>query len=208
MKLPVTQIKDSDWGVSFTNQEGDTAENFVVQRENGKNFHVTMIDDSVPLPNGEVAKFRQPMIFEHDQGAGKVGDIVIVLRLNPSTQRYCVQTEEENVFVTETDIIKIARADRSSVDRIEQAVKRSVVVTGKVYSNPRRIGGMSIVTNYVIAGWSPQNVDEMIDIYEYVQGLDSMGLATLLKALQHMPAEPAFTIFEQMRTPNPHEDEK
>ena len=44
MKLPVTQIKDSDWGVSFTNQEGDTAENFVVQRENGKNFHVTMID--------------------------------------------------------------------------------------------------------------------------------------------------------------------
>jgi len=43
--------------------------------------------------------------------------------------------------------------------------------------------------------------DQMMDVFDYVQTLDTLGLATFLKALQHMPDKPARAIFNQMRTP-------
>jgi hypothetical protein len=194
------KIRNCDWQVTFNGIEGDVAENLVAQREKGQNFHATMVLDNITV-NGEVKNFRQLLLIEHDQGNDKVGDVVIQFRLNPKTNRYNVQVEQENVFETETDIKKIWRALRSSVDNIAQAVKKTVAHSGWIYANARRIGGKPIKTHYVIAGWSPQLADQMMDVYDYVQSLDSPGLASFLKALQIMPEHPARAIFNQMRTP-------
>lgn len=195
------QIKGCDWQVVLQDIEGDIASNLVAQRANGKNFHATIVDDNVTNSEGKVIDFRQLLIIEHDQGHDKVGDVVIQFRMHPHTGRYMVQVDQENVFETETVIKKIWRAVRSSVDNIAQAVKKPVAHSGWIYANPRRIGGKPIKTHYVIAGWSPQLVDQMMDVYDYIQSLDSLGLATFLKALQHMPDRPARAIFNQMRTP-------
>ena len=193
-------IKNCDWQITLNGVEGDVTENLVAQRAKGQNFHATMVMDNINV-NGKVKTFRQLLIIEHDQGKDKVGDVVIQLRLNPKTNRYHVQVEEENVFVTETDIKKIWRAPRSSVDNVEQSVKKTVAHSGWIYANARRIGGKPIKTHYVIAGWSPQMVDQMMDVYDYVQSHDSPGLATFLKALQIIPERPARAIFNQIRTP-------
>lgn len=194
-------ISGCDWQVTLHDLEGETAANVTVQRAKGQNFHATMVNDNITLPDGKVANFRQLMLIEHDQGHDKVGDVVIQFRQDPSSGRYKVQFEQENVFETENTINKIWRAVRSSVDNIAQAVKKTVAHSGWVYANPRRIGGKPIKTHYVIAGWSPQLAEQMMDVYDYVQSLDSLGLATFLKALQHMPDRPARAIFNQMRTP-------
>ncbi|HJY98784.1 MAG TPA: hypothetical protein VJ227_03650 [Patescibacteria group bacterium] len=195
------KISGCDWMVTLENVEGETAENVTVRRGNDKNFHATMVDDSVVLPEGKVANFRQLLIIEHDTGHDKVGDVVIQFRLNPKTRRYMVQVETENVFLDAKTSETMARAVRSSVDNVAQALKKAVVHSGWIYSNPRRIGGKRIKSHYVIAGWSPQLADHMLDVYEYVQSLDAMGLAAFLKALQHMPENPARAIFKQMRMP-------
>jgi hypothetical protein len=201
MKMDRTfTIGGCDWQIALKGVEADVAENVVVQRAKGQNFHATMIHDSV-IVGGEVRNFRQLLLIEHDQGNDKVGDVVVQFRLNPKTNRYNVQVEEENVFETETNIKKIWRAIRSSVDNIAQAVKKTVAHSGWIYANARRIGGKPIKTHYVIVGWSPQLADQMMDVYDYVQSLDSPGLAAFLKALQIMPAQPARAIFNQMRTP-------
>lgn len=200
-------LKDCDWQVILHEVDGESAGNVTVQRAGGQHFHATMISDSATRPNGTEFSFRQLLLIEHDQSHEKVGDVVIVLRQNPHTGRYMVQVEQENVFVTETSITKIWRAMRSSVDNIAQAVKKTVVHSGWVYTNPRRIGGKPLKTHYVIAGWSPQLAGSMLDVYDYVQTFDGPGLATFLKALQHMPDRPARAIFNQMRTPPTSGDE-
>lgn len=194
-------ISGCDWQVTLLNIDGETAENLVAQRAKGQNFHATMVNDNVTAPDGKVINFRQLLLIEHDQDLEKVGDVVIQFRQNPHTGRYMVQTEQENVFVTETNIKKIWRATRSSVDNIAQAVKKTVTHSGWVYANPRRIGGKPIKTHYVISGWAPNLAEQMMDVFDYIQSLDSLGLATFLKALQHMPDRPARAIFNQMRTP-------
>lgn len=196
------KISNCDWQVTLFNIEGETAENVRGERAKGQNFHATMVDDSVVLPDKKVVSFRQLLLIEHSQDGEKVGDVVIQFRRNPHTGRYCVQVELENVFETETIVKKIWRAVRSSVDNIAQAVKKTVAHSGWIYANPRRIGGKPIKTHYVIAGWALQlDADEMMDVFDYVQSLDALGLATFLKALQHMPDQPARAIFNQMRTP-------
>ncbi len=194
-------LKNCDWQLALQNLEGQTAENVVVQRAKGQNFHATMVNDSVVLPDNKVVSFRQLLFFEHDQGHDKAGDVVIQFRQDPHTKRYKVQVEQENVFETETIVKKIWRAIRSSVDNIAQAVKKTVVHSGWIYTNPRRIGGKPVKTHYVIAGWSPQLAENMMDVYDYVQSFDGPGLATFVKALQHLPDRPARAIFNQMRTP-------
>ncbi|MFA5532739.1 MAG: hypothetical protein WDA13_04065 [Candidatus Shapirobacteria bacterium] len=194
-------IQNCDWQITLNGVDDEVTENLVAQRAKGQNFHATMVMDNITM-NGEVKNFRQLLIIEHDQGNDKVGDVVIQFRLNPKTNRYNVQVEEENVFETETNIKKIWRALRSSVDNIAQAVKKTVAHSGWIYANARRIGGKPIKTHYVIVGWSPQLVDQMMDVYDYVQSLDSPGLATFLKALQIMPEKPARDIFNQMRKPS------
>lgn len=193
------KIKGSDWILQHTAEEN--IPNFIIKRENDKNFHATMVNDNIVLPDGKVVNFRQLLIIEHDQGYDKVGDVVIQFRQNPHTNRFTVQVEQENVFETDNNIKKIWRAVRSSVDNIAQAVKKTVIHSGWMYANPRRIGGKPIKTHYIIAGWSPQLSDSTMDVYDYVQTLDALGLATFLKALQHMPDRPARAIFNQMRTP-------
>jgi hypothetical protein len=193
------KVEGSDWILQHI--EGENIPNFVAKRVNDKNFHATMVDDDIVLPDGKVVNFRQLLIIEHDQGHDKVGDVVIQFRQNPHTGRFMVQVEQENVFETENCIKKIWRAARSSVDNIAQSVKKTVVHSGWMYSNPRRIGGKPIKTHYVITGWSPQLVESMMDVYDYVQCLDAQGLASFVKALQHMPDRPARSIFNQMRTP-------
>lgn len=197
------KVRGSDWIVTLQNIEGEEITNIILQRGNGKAFHATMVDDYIITPEGEKINFRQLMLIEHDSGKDKVGDVVIQFRQNPHTGRYKVQVEEENVFITEDSesVIKIWRATRSGVDNIAQAVKKQVSHSGWVYANPRRIGGNQIKTHYVIAGWAPQLASQMMDVYDYVQSLDSLGLASFLKALQHMPDSPAQSIFNQLRTP-------
>lgn len=177
------------------------ASNYFLGRENGKHFHGTLVNDSVMLPDGKVLNFRAPINIEHDSGHDKVGDVVIIFRRYPHTGRYMVQVEQENVFVDETTIVKIWRAERSSIDNIAQAVKKTVIHSGWIYSNARRQGGKQIKTHYVIANWAPQLADKMMDIYDYTESLDSPGLSSFTKALKHMPDRPAHAIFNQMRTP-------
>jgi hypothetical protein len=158
-----------------------------------------MVEARVSGKNGDPITFLQPMLFEHDNGS-KVGDVSIIFRKNPSG-RWMIQTDQEDVYEDETTIKKLWRTVRSSLDNIIQSVKKTVVHSGWIYSNARRIGGKAIQTHYVIAGWSPQLAEKMMDVFDYIQTLDSMGLACFVKALQHMPSEPAREIFEQMRIP-------
>lgn len=194
------KVAGGDWKLQIS-ADGQVVSNFELAREKGQHFHVTMVEDTFTKPDGTEGRFRQPLTFEHDQGHDKVGDVVIQLRHNPETHRYMVQVDQENVFETETLVKKIYRAVRSSVDNVKQAVQREVAHTGWLYANARRIGGKPIKTHYVIAGWSPQMAGQMMDVYNYVQTFDSMGLATFVKALQSMPDKPARAIFNQMRTP-------
>ncbi|MEK7550866.1 MAG: hypothetical protein AAB535_03740 [Patescibacteria group bacterium] len=183
-----TKFSRSDWQVLL--EPGEEIENFLIQRVKGQHFHISMVGDTAVKPDGDVANFRQPLIFEHDQGLNKAGDVVNQIRKHPSTGRYMVRVEQENVFETEIMVKKIWRTIKSGVDNIAQAVKKTVVHSGWIYSNPRRIGGMPIKTHYVIAGWAPQLVDQMMDVYDYVQSFDTMGLAAFIKALQNMPDRP------------------
>ena len=148
------KVRGSDWVLQIP--EGEEIENFLVQRSGGQHFHATMVDDTFVKQDGSEGTFRQLMLFEHDQGHDKVGDVVIQLRRHPETDRYMVQVDQENAFETETLVRKIYRAVRSSVDNVKQAVKREVAHTGWLYANARRIGGKPIKAHYVIAGWSPQ----------------------------------------------------
>lgn len=198
----IFNISGGDWQLALQlGSEDQSITNFRLARANGKHFHVTMVEDTAILADGSTLRFRAPLIFEHDQGKDKVGDVVIIFRQHPHTGRFMVQVEEENVFEDETTVKKIWRAERSSVDNIAQAVKKTVVHTGWTYSNPRRIGGKPIKDHYVIANWAPQLAEKMMDVFDFVQNLDAQGLASFLKALQNMPDHPARMIFNQMRTP-------
>lgn len=197
------EINGTDWVLEVAGVQGKAAENFVLKRKNGKNFHVTMVEDSIFDKEKGLIKFRQPMLFEHSQGKDRAGDILITLRQGPSG-RYFVHAEEDNVFVDEANpsiIEKIFRAMRSSIDNPNKAVKRTVRTTGEGYLNTRRIGGKTVKTHYFLAAWSPQFAGEMMDIYDYVQSLDIPGLAALMKALQDMPDQLAKLLFEQIRMP-------
>lgn len=196
------KIGNTDWVIVLEDlQDEETVGNIVVKREDGRYFHATMIEDDVELPDGKNLHFAQLMIFEYG-----TGNVVLVLRKHPHTGRYMVQVEDENVFETEHTIKKIWRVKRSSPDNIAQAVKKTVNQSGWIYTNPRRIGSSPLKTHYVLAGWSPQLANEMVDIYDFVQSNDSIGLATLMKALPHMPERDAFEIFNQMRSAPPSED--
>lgn len=194
------KVRGSDWVVDLQGVDGDTIENLIIHRLGNQNFHGTMAEDSVMI-NGEEKRFRCFMLFEHDQGKDKVGDVVIQLRRDPVTGRYKVQVEKENALVDETTTNKIWRAMRSSVDNIVQAVKKTVIHTGWIYTNARRQGGKMVKTHYVDANWAPQLADQMMDVFDYVQTHDSPGHSAFLKALQVMPDRLAKIIFNQMRTP-------
>ena len=197
-------INGSDWILKLVGVEGDTVENFVLQRVEGQNFHATMVTNEVVQKDGSTRSFRQPLSIEHDQGKDKVGDVVLVFRQNPHTKRYMVQGESENVFEDENTRHQQLRATRASVDNIAQAVNKTVVHLHWGYSNPPRTGGKPIKTHYVLAGWSPQVAERMIDVYDYVQTLDMIGKSVFLDAMQHMPDRPARLIFNQMRSAPPN----
>lgn len=186
-----------DWQIKVA----EDASNIVLARQGGQNFHLTLVEGQALKPDGTPVTFRQPMIFEHDQGKDKVGDVVVVFREHPQTKRWLVQVDQEDVYEDENTTKKLWRVNRSSVDNIIQAVKKTVAHSGWVYANARRIGGKPIKTHYVVANWAPQLADQMMDVYDYVQSLDSLGLASFLKALQMMPDRPARAIFNNMRNP-------
>lgn len=185
-----------DWQINAIPGAEGLLTNFILGKADGKFFHMTLVEAEV---HGN--KFLKPMLFEHGDG-NTIGDIVIILRKNPYTHRWMIQTESEDVYVTETFIQKVWRTFRSSLDNLKQSIGRKVVVqTGHVYSNPARIGGKPIATHYVILGWGGQVADSMMDVFEYVKSTDAMGLATLIKALQHMPDKSAKEILGQIRKP-------
>ncbi len=196
----IIKIDGCDWLLELINpiekKKGEiVVENFILQRMNGKTFHSTMVEAQI----GD-AKFRQPMIFEHGNDE-KVGDVVIILRKNPKNHRWMVQCDQEDAYITEEKIQKVTRAQRSSLDNIQQAITRKVIKVGDGYANLRRIGGKRIFQHCVPINWEPQIADQMIDIFDFVQCPDSLGQAVLLKALQHLPHEMAYEILGQIRTP-------
>lgn len=174
------------------------ADNYRLERESGKHFHSTLVQGFVPVSNVE---FWQPMSIEHDTGHDKVGDVVIVFRKDPHSKRWMVQVETEDVYITETETFKAWRANRSSVDNIEQSVRRTVNHSGWMYTNTRRQGGKQVKTHFVIAGWSPQLAEQMMDVYDFAETLDGPGLASWAKAIHVMPDNPAKEIFRHWRTP-------
>lgn len=195
---PVTfNIGGGDW--QLTHVVESPLPNFRLARAGGQHFHIVMVEDEFVGPDGSTGTFRQPLIIEHDQGKDKIGDVVIQLRKHPVTGRWMIQVEQETVFEDETTRSKTWRTARSSVDNPEQSVKKTVEHSGWLYSNPRRIGGKPIKTHFITAGWSPQLADSMMDVSEYVDCMDSMGLATFLKALKRLSSEEALEIFMQIR---------
>lgn len=195
-----------DWQITLLNPvlgEGGelVADNFVLARASGKHFHMSLVEGEALDAQGATFKFWKPVLFEHDSGRNKVGDVVIILRKSPHG-RWMVEVEQEDAYLTEASVQKIWRTVRSSLDNVIQAVKRSVVEVGRGYANPARIGGNSIAQHYVHAPWSPQKAGSMMDVFNYVQSPDSLGQSVLLKALAHMPAEMANEIFSQIRTPH------
>jgi len=187
------------WGIKILGLKKDemTAENLVFFRpEDNKFFHLTLVKND--LPGGKF--YMSPMLFEHGDG-NKVGDIVVTLRKSP-TGRWMVQVEKETVFVTETETIEVFRSKRSSLDNEEPSIKRSVVKVGEGYSNPRRIGGKPIFCHYLLAGWSPQLAENMMDVFDFLLCTDMIGQSCFLRSLQHMPDEVAREIFSQMRAPD------
>lgn len=207
MNTNVFPIRGSDWQLHVTMGEGEEVENFVIKRANGQHFHLTMVNDSITLPDGKDLLFRQPMIFEHDNGRPKVGDIVVQLRKHPTTHRFCVETDSENAISDDGETVnKAIRLVRSSLDNIRQTVKKQVETVGTIFTNLRRIGGKPIECHMTIDGWSPQKRDSMMDVQEFVQtSPDALGLATLMKTL----ASPALSdndarmLLEQIRTKAP-----
>ena len=190
---------DSNWRIQHPDTDVISPNSFHAGMENGGPYHAAFVKETSP----DGSQYDSLKFIEHDGGKDRVGDVVITFRVDPQTGRYTVQAEQEDVFLDETTKIQIWRAVRSSLANIAQAVKRTVVNSGQVYANPRRIGGKSIFTHYVLAGPLSQEVPGKIqmDVYEYVQGLDALGLAAFVKALQHMPEKPARAIFNQMRQP-------
>lgn len=192
-----------DWQIELVNprKEGDdvVADNFILKRANGAHFHQTLVEGTALGKDMKPFSFYQPIIFEHGTGQ-KVGDVVLVFRKAP-TGRWMLQVEQEDVYESESKIVKIYRSARSSLDNVIQAVKKSVSPVGMGYANPRRIGGMMYAQHYVESGWSPQLADRMMDVFDYIQTPDSIGQAVFLKALQHMPDRMAREIFNQIRKP-------
>jgi len=198
--------KGCDWEIILENfsqsPEGDiSADNFVLQRANGKHFHTTLVEAEAANSEGKKFLFWQPIIIEHNNGRNKVGDVVLIFRKSPQG-RWEIQVEDEDVYIDEDNIEKIIRATRSSLDNTTQSIKRTVIKVGEGYANPRRIGGSKIYQHYVHAGWSPQLEDQMLDVFHYCRTPDSLGQAVFLKALTHMPYKIADEIFHQIREPN------
>lgn len=193
------EILDGNWMLQvFPSTEAGKISNFLVYQKDGKFFEITMVEVKV----GEKSFFKPMIIEKGDISKGKIGDVVIILRQNPKSKRWMVQTEFEEMFVSKTESKKIPRAKRSSIDNPEQAVDRKVSFVGFGNSNPARIGAPApIALHFVILGWSPQLSEQMTDIYYFIQSSeDLMGQATLLKALQNMPKKIAREIFEQIVT--------
>jgi len=195
----------SDWYIKLINPVLDkeqnvvSAENFILASKSGKFFHTTLVENHIKGKDEKDIEFWSPISIEHGNGF-KVGDIVLIFRKNPKG-RWTIDCELEDAFVSEKEVIKAWRAKRSSLDNVIQAINRSVALIGQGYANPRRLGGHSIAQHYTTGGYSPQLVqrNEVLDVFDYVRGTDSLGQAVFLKALTHMPHEMALQIFEQIR---------
>lgn len=201
MKI-VQSGKSTGWEIEIAEDGDGNASNFNLFRPDGKFFHQTMVKSSVRLKDGTVTEFWQPMCMEHPgEKLDRVGDIVIVLRLHPITGRFMVKCEEEVVFVTEDETSTCIRATRSSVDNVEQSIRKRVTPTGNLYLNSRRAGGQPVKSHVGISNWTPQEANSMVDIYEYVQSPDGPGLAALMKSFQVLPIELAREVLGQVITP-------
>jgi hypothetical protein len=174
------------------------AENYLLARESGKHFHSTLVKGTDPA---SAAEFWQPMTIEHDADREKVGDIVIIFRKHPTTKRWMVLVEPDIAYVTEIQTVTTWRVPRSSVDNVTQSVKKPVSHSGWEYTNTRRLGGKQVKTHYVIAEWSAQQANKMMDVYDFAETLDGPGLASWAKAIHNMPNRPAIEIFRHWRTP-------
>ncbi len=180
-------------------------DNYLIKRADDKFFFSTL----QKCITGDTI-FYQPLFFEQNSpdNPDKIGDVIILLRKNPHTHRWMIQIDQEDLFETEFITRRVWRTLRSFLDNIIQSVGNRVVNhIGWIYSNPRRIGGKPIAVHYVTAGWAPQEevINKMMDVFQYVQTTDAIGLAVFLKSLTHMSDKTAKEILGQLR--NPPEDQ-
>lgn len=181
--------------------ENFVAENFVTKHTDPELYHATLIDQIRPRDGHQ---YRGLMFAENDHGRDKIGDVVVEIRLDPSDGRYKVHFELEQVFSDEETFENLPRATRSSLDNPHQALRRrSIDLSGGIWSNPRRIVGKRIAQHSINPNWA-DNVpeEEFMDVYDYVDTTDAMGHSTLLRSLKRYPAVVADEIYRQMRDPD------
>ncbi|MDD3284940.1 MAG: hypothetical protein PHZ07_05090 [Patescibacteria group bacterium] len=196
----------SPWGVDLTivDEIDGTIENIDLNNPEGKFFHATFVEAEA---GGR--KFRQWMLFENGiPGKDKCGEINITFRKNLQNGRYCVEVEDDVVYLSPTETRLIARAKRSSVDSPDTAVKRPAISVGFIYLNTRRIGGPPVEVFFNEKNWSPQLFEQgkLIDVFEYVQqSYDGPGKTAFMMSLQRMDDDMYQQISMQIRKP-PLED--
>lgn len=202
-RLQVSDTGGIKWGVDLTyaDKENGIISNLNVNNPGGKIGFGTFVDGKTP----DGTTFRQWMWFENGIPAkNKCGEINLTLRQNPLTNRYCIEVEEDIVYLSPTETKIISRTKRSSVDSPDPAVKRPAVSVGYVYLNTRRIGGPPVEVFYNEKNWSSQLFKEgkLIDVFEYVQqSYDGPGKTAFMMALQHMDFEMYEQIAIQIRKP-------
>jgi len=176
------------------------AENQNTGRAEGDLYHSTLV---IKTKASDGTTFRSLMLQEHSGGLDKIGDSFVEVRLHPEG-RYMVHVQLEQVFSDENDWEWKPRAVRSSVDNPEQALTRRVVdFPGGIWSNPARIMGLRIAQHFANPGWGANlDINHYMDIADYGDSTDAMGLATLLKALQKYDAEVADEMYKQLRDPD------
>ena len=183
----------NDWEIELENpvttETGITCDNFVLRRKDNRFFWLTFLLNKGIGKDGSVFEYWLPRLFEVGNGQ-KIGDVVVQFRKGPNG-RWHVDVEEEFFSIDPKTLKKSVRIKRSSLDNIVQSVKNVIKKTGELMANTQRIGGDSIFSHYVEAGWAPQKESngELMDIFEFVSNSsDSIGKASILNAFQQLPS--------------------
>lgn len=195
------QAEGTDWGVEHP--EAAVIDNFIVRGGPNVPYYGTLV--TAPKIEGVAgANGGRTLIFiERDKGTGYCGTAVITISRSPKG-RWHVLTEQELVFISETETQVITRATRASVinPAHTKLTDRMHVQAGEGWSNGRRIGGPPIQLEVEVRGWSPQlaAAGRLMDIYTFAkESKDLIGRGAFLGAFQQLEDEIADEVWYQLR---------
>lgn len=187
-------IGATGWRLSIPEPgDGGTISHFLIDRGDGKFFRIEMNE----------GKYPHPMIFEGSEpGTDWIGDVMATFYEGESRE-IMLRCEQEDSYLTPTEVESTLRLTRSSVDNPAQAVKRTSMSTGRIRSNSRRIGGHPIRT-FSRRAHLPTTGDVVAQLrtpYDFVANSpDALGKAAILNAIQVDPDEEfVFRLVRQIR---------